>query len=206
MVLGWRVQSYGFLFLTCNRIRCYTKLRQPGVIAGTNWNAMLTAPTAIRKATNRRNLAGHRSGMLVAVREGGLDRDGHVLWECRCDCGATKLVPTNSLARGKGATRSCGCLRRAVSSRPKVTWNKGKTYATTTVNGAERVFRQKHAWAKAVIRAKGNACEICRWDKARCDVHHRVPKGRGGHHTVSNGVVVCPNCHRMIHEGVVPCP
>ncbi|NCQ35041.1 HNH endonuclease [bacterium] len=40
----------------------------------------------------------------------------------------------------------------------------------------------------------------CGWDKARCDAHHREPKAKGGKHTIQNGMVLCPNCHRIAHE------
>ncbi|WP_408509611.1 HNH endonuclease signature motif containing protein [Paraburkholderia sediminicola] len=41
---------------------------------------------------------------------------------------------------------------------------------------------------------------MCGWDKAGCDSHHRIPKAQGGAHTIENGMVLCPNCHRIEHE------
>lgn len=38
----------------------------------------------------------------------------HTVWECRCNCGATKVVVGPGLRSGH--TASCGCLRREVSS------------------------------------------------------------------------------------------
>lgn len=43
-------------------------------------------------------------------------------------------------------------------------------------------------------------CEICSWDKGTCDVHHRIPKKDGGTNERSNLILICPNCHRLIHE------
>jgi len=31
-------------------------------------------------------------------------------WKCRCDCGNETVVSGTSLRRGRGATKSCGCL------------------------------------------------------------------------------------------------
>lgn len=148
-----------------------------------------------------RDLVGHRNGRLVAV---ALDRvresDGRAMWLCKCDCGGEKVVQSNNLTRRNG-TKSCGCLRREAAAARMLEagkWNEGKSYA---INSGERCYRTRHSWAKAAIRHYGNRCEQCGWDKARCDVHHRKPKSKGGLHTIANAVVLCPNCHRLVHEG-----
>ena len=41
---------------------------------------------------------------------------------------------------------------------------------------------------------------LAKWAEARCDVHHITPRAEGGKNFVSNGVVLCPNCHRVAHE------
>lgn len=64
----------------------------------------------------------------------------------------------------------------------------------------DHCYRTRHSWAKAVIRHYGNKCQRCGWDEARCDAHHRTPKAEGGLHTIKNGIVLCPNCHRIHHE------
>lgn len=71
---------------------------------------------------------------------------------------------------------------------------------SNSINGGEHCYKTRHSWAKAVLRAMGNQCEQCGWNEARCDVHHRQPKAKGGKHTIANGMVVCPNCHRIAHE------
>lgn len=146
-----------------------------------------------------RDLTGHRNGRLVAKEAVGVQRGGHVLWRCACDCGGEKIVQSNNLTRDLG-TRSCGCLRRAAATARLArdgAWNEGKSYA---IGGGLRCYKTRHAWAKAVIRHYGNRCERCGWDRARCDAHHRTPKAAGGLHTIANGIVLCPNCHRLVHE------
>ena len=55
------------------------------------------------------DLTGNRYGRLTVVRRSGT-RDGHVVWECVCDCGNTVDVIGNLLKCGK--TQSCGCYKR----------------------------------------------------------------------------------------------
>ena len=50
---------------------------------------------------------------------------------------------------------------------------------------------------------RGNKCQICKWDKANCDVHHIVPRKDGGTEEWTNKIVLCPNCHRMTHHGII---
>jgi hypothetical protein len=52
--------------------------------------------------------SGLRYGRLVAFTCLGRDDNKKLLWECRCDCGATTIVTSSSL--GSGNTQSCGCL------------------------------------------------------------------------------------------------
>lgn len=146
-----------------------------------------------------RDLTSLRHGRLVAIRCTGRTEEGRALWLCACDCGGQKIVQSNNLLR-PGGTRSCGCLRSEANARKRArdgVWNEGKSYA---VLGGIKCYRTKQAWAKAVIRHYGNRCQTCGWDKARCDAHHKVPKSSGGLHTIENGTVLCPNCHRVEHE------
>jgi hypothetical protein len=147
--------------------------------------------------------AGFRNGRLVTVAPRGKSADGHINWLCQCDCGETKTVASNML-RDSG-TKSCGCLRKEAASKRLAkngVWNEGKSYA---INGGEHCYKTRHSWAKAAIRKYGNKCMECGWDKARCDVHHRIRKAIGGLHTLTNALVLCPNCHRVHHESESLC-
>ena len=146
-----------------------------------------------------RDISGTRNGRLVAVDCVGRDADGRALWRCDCDCGGERIVQSNNLTRLAGV-KSCGCLRAiAAAARRKKSgvWNDGKSYV---IGGPEHCYKTKHGWAKAAIRTRGNCCERCGWAKAKCDVHHLIPKAKGGLHTLENAIVLCPNCHRVEHE------
>lgn len=46
-------------------------------------------------------------------------------------------------------------------------------------------------------------CSECGWDKSICDIHHIVPKSKGGSDEHSNLTYLCPNCHRLAHRGQI---
>jgi hypothetical protein len=146
-----------------------------------------------------RDITGRRNGRLVAIECVGRNAEGRALWRCRCDCGNYKIVQGNNLTRRAG-TKSCGCLRSDANAQKRKrdgVWNDGKSYV---IGGGERCYKTRQSWANAAVRLYGNKCERCGWAEARCDVHHRIPKARGGLHTLANAVVLCPNCHRIEHE------
>lgn len=52
-----------------------------------------------------------------------------------------------------------------------------------------------------IFRRMQLGCSACGWDKCVCDLHHIVPKVRGGLDTHNNLSYLCPNCHRLVHNG-----
>ena len=66
----------------------------------------------------------------------------------------------------------------------------------------EEIYEYK-AKASAINRAKeirGDVCQICDWKESSCDGHHIISIIKGGKHTVSNIVILCPNHHRLWHK------
>lgn len=59
------------------------------------------------------DLVGQRFWYLTVMDYAGKDKHSKHLWLCKCDCGNTKKVITNSLK--SGATKSCGCLKSDVA-------------------------------------------------------------------------------------------
>ena len=43
------------------------------------------------------------------------ESSGHIVWECKCDCGNITYVPTSNLLNGH--TQSCGCLKTKFQSK-----------------------------------------------------------------------------------------
>jgi hypothetical protein len=57
-----------------------------------------------------KNQTGVRSGKLTVIEwTGNYTKAGNAIWECKCDCGGTILVPSGHLSSGH--VRSCGCTR-----------------------------------------------------------------------------------------------
>lgn len=51
------------------------------------------------------------------------------------------------------------------------------------------------------IFSRGNIkCALCGWNNATCDIHHIIPKRKGGSNDNCNLIIVCPNCHRELHS------
>jgi hypothetical protein len=57
---------------------------------------------------NKKDITGKRFTKLVVIKETGRSPAGHVLWECKCDCGKTVEVEGYRLNRKN--VQSCGCL------------------------------------------------------------------------------------------------
>lgn len=56
----------------------------------------------------------------------------------------------------------------------------------------------KRTISKILERAH-KGCSICGWNESTCDIHHIIPKSKGGNNEHNNLIIVCPNCHRIIH-------
>lgn len=57
---------------------------------------------------------------------------------------------------------------------------------------------------KVLKRLNKMLCSNCGWDKATCDVHHIKGRKIENPHAHSNLTLLCPNCHRLAHAGVIP--
>lgn len=55
-------------------------------------------------------LTGLKFGKWLVINEAGINKSGHVIWNCKCDCGTEKTVIGNQLK--SGWSKSCGCLSR----------------------------------------------------------------------------------------------
>jgi len=107
---------------------------------------------------NAQDLVGRRYGLLTVVSRAGT-RDGHALWNCRCDCGGVKAVTTGML--NYGVVRSCGCLKFA-AGRNHANWSGGTTvspdgYREVHVEGSKAKHRYRSEHRLVAERALGRA-------------------------------------------------
>ena len=54
-----------------------------------------------------KDIKGRRFGSLVVLNRVGSDKNGHALWECKCNCGEHIVNLSNRLLTGN--TSTCGC-------------------------------------------------------------------------------------------------
>ena len=54
-----------------------------------------------------------------------------------------------------------------------------------------------------MLKRANQSCYNCGWNVCVCDIHHIVPRGQHGTDAHSNLTVLCPNCHRMAHCGMI---
>ena len=52
-----------------------------------------------------------------------------------------------------------------------------------------------------ICRRMNMSCSRCGWNEEICDIHHIVPKRKGGSDDHSNLTYLCPNCHRLADRG-----
>lgn len=60
--------------------------------------------------TRKIDLKGKRFGLLVAIKNMGLNSHGNYAWLCKCNCGTFKTISSGQLLSKKRPTNSCGCL------------------------------------------------------------------------------------------------
>ena len=49
------------------------------------------------------------------------------------------------------------------------------------------------------MRRRNKKCYFCDYDRV-LDVHHILEKSKGGRNNKKNLIVICPNCHALIHR------
>lgn len=73
-------------------------------------------------------------------------------------------------------------------------------YARRKIAGRKYKGFNKKTYLKLQYREqKNNTCEICGWNEAPCDVHHKTPLSKGGTDSYENYICLCPNHHRVCH-------
>lgn len=60
------------------------------------------------------DLTGQTFSRLTVIKEAGRDKQGLVMWQCKCSCGNTCVVRGRDLRSGN--TKSCGCLNHEIST------------------------------------------------------------------------------------------
>lgn len=107
------------------------------------------------------DLTGKRFERFIVIRQAESNKYGHPHWICRCDCGAEKRVSSSDLKRGH--RRSCGCLRREISS---ITHILPKGEAAFNALYSERkagAIKRGHTWLLDPVMFKSLVIQNCHY-------------------------------------------
>lgn len=111
----------------------------------------------------RMNLLGQRFGRLTVIGDAGMDATRkNKVWQCQCDCGQTRAVPTAKLTRGHYV--SCGCYRRELLEGSRQSHGMSKTRTYKIWKGMH--YRCTNPKCAKYHRYCRRGIEVCkRWDK-----------------------------------------
>ena len=76
-----------------------------------------------------------------------------------------------------------------------------KKTAPHSIENPESIMNVSARTAVKILKRAGIKCGMCGWDKTTLDLHHVIERKNGGSDWHSNLAPLCPNCHRMAHEG-----
>lgn len=87
------------------------------------------------------DLVNKRFGSLIVIKEHCVRNNGHIMWECLCDCGKTSIVKGIHLKSEH--TKSCGCAQSAMMKKISKTRSKTHGFSKTDLY---------HVWASMKSR------------------------------------------------------
>lgn len=96
--------------------------------------------------------------------------DGKVLkWTCRCDCGTEKIIPSQALRTGM--SKSCGCLKKELNDRRKISVKEKKirqaARAKIVSKTPKRRQQKKEAQIRYRITDKAAFSQLKQWCKKK---------------------------------------
>ena len=166
-----------------------------GNLAETRGYCLTNGTTASCGCLKGAQLTGQRFGRLL-VENFVTSHKGRIhfnkYWNCKCDCGASTLVPTNKLKTGH--TKSCGCLRRSVDAPDEKT-------------GFIRVYRRYKSTKRTFSLSEDQFKHLVQQNCYYCGESPRmISKGRkGSPDFVYNGLDRLDNSLGYTIDNVVPC-
>jgi hypothetical protein len=103
-----------------------------------------------------------------------------------CDKCGENFTSTKIIAKGR--YKHCDKCKR---NRPHI----------KDLNDLDNILKCSSRTISKILKRGGVKCPKCNWGKTTLDLHHVTPKKNGGTDDNSNLIPLCPNCHRMCHEG-----
>lgn len=159
-----------------------------------------------------KDLSNLRFGRLIALYPHGKSLGGNVVWMCQCDCGEMADVVSHSLL--EGSTKSCGCLRKELSSvraKANITHGASKTREYKRFQEIRRRELEEFfdsGWTFAMtfaIRECFPNCVVCGMTEKEnlsrfsrhLSIDHVYPLSKGNQLVPGNAVVLCSHCNSV---------
>lgn len=131
---------------------------------------------------------------------------GKSKWLCKCRCGNVRNVIAKQLKNG--TSKSCGCyLKEMLSKRTgknSPVWNHDLTDEERKTSIQNRKNDPRHRkWRKKVFIRDNYTCQCCKNETSGNLAAHHIyafKKYKKLRYTVSNGVTLCTQCHKLFHK------
>lgn len=177
----------------------------------------------------RLDLVGQKFGKLEVISDTGNDKQGHSMWNCICDCGNEIIVVSYSLRSGN--TKSCGCLKREVLSKPHTDESRQKMsksaigkhvgknsgsykHGLTKTNGYKNNYSAKRRATKlnqtpadASMVEIGWTYHFCNFlnntSDRKYEVDHIIPLSKGGIHHQDNLQILTKEVNRKKSNKII---
>ena len=86
---------------------------------------------------------------------------------------------------------------------PEVAQNSSKAHLKQIGDSITSILDVSSRTTVKILKRLNIGCSLCGWDKASCDVHHIKGRQIEDANAHSNLAYLCPNCHRLVHSGVI---
>lgn len=120
---------------------------------------------------------------------------------CERDCNSAAALKTHETSCEKNPNRKPGSFfdkKHTLETKIK----QGQTNAMG-LKVPDSILDMSKRTTSKVMRRLGVGCSRCGWNEGVCDIHHIVPRSKGGTDSNDNLTYICPNCHRLAHEGKI---
>ena len=157
-------------------------------------------------------MIGQRFGRLTVLEECGRNKDGRVMWKCKCDCGEEVIVQGKLLRDGR--TQSCGCLQYETMLRNGELLadytkqhmgelNPNYNPNLTQEDREDRRCQQGYTeWERQVKEQANFTCDCCEQRGGKLCSHHLDGYNwcKERRIDIVNGVCLCESCHKEFHK------